>query len=65
LNAEKCKETLGEVYDLIDKSKSYSNYIESIDKKRKFSHYLTRAKNLIDDIINQIWLFAEAKGEAK
>jgi hypothetical protein len=65
LNAEKCKELLGEVYYLIDKSKSYSNYIESIDRKREFSRYLTKAKNLVDNIINQIWLFAEAKGEQK
>lgn len=52
-NAAKCKELLGEVYDLLDKSKSYINDIESTDRKREFSHYLTRAKNLVDNIINQ------------
>ena len=52
-NAAKCKEELGEVYNLLDKAKSYINDIEPIDRKRQFSHYLTRAKNLVDNIINQ------------
>ena len=52
-NLAKCKEELGEVYNLLDKAKSYINDIEPIDRKRQFSHYLTRAKNLVDNIINQ------------
>ena len=52
-NAVKCKELLGEVYGLLDKSKSYIIDVESIDRRREFSHYLTRAKNLIDNIISQ------------
>jgi hypothetical protein len=52
-NAAKCKELLGEVYVLLDKSKSYIIDVESIDRRREFSHYLTRAKNLVDNIISQ------------
>ena len=52
-NAAKCKELLGEVFDLLDKSKSYIIDVESIDRRREFSHYLTRAKNLVDNIISQ------------
>ena len=52
-NAAKCKELLGEVYGLLDKSKSYIIDVESIDRRRGFSHYLTRAKNLVDNIISQ------------
>jgi hypothetical protein len=53
LNAAKCKKLLGEVYVLLDKSKSYIIDVESIDRRREFSHYLTRAKNLVDNIISQ------------
>ena len=52
-NAAKCKKLLGEVYGLLDKSKSYIIDVESIDRRREFSHYLTRAKNLVDNIISQ------------
>lgn len=59
-NAAKCKELLREVYDLLDKSKSYIKDVESINRKRQISHYLTRAKNLVDNIINADTIVGDA-----